>query len=234
MNATVEIKTDVDGLIIDHLYVVEIISRQFFLRFRKSIELEDIRSAGYLGLVLATKKFDPNRGYEFRTYAEHRIRGEILDWARSCDPISRSARKRVRDLEEGERNLCAVLGREPNSEELSAFLGIDLSRVDHIRQDALLVATKSLDDLDAGGSRYNIEDVVDNNDGSDKIRRSAEFSCIAGLFDRLPKKQREVMTLYYVEGLLMKEIGRTLNLTESRVSQLHAQALGKIRKIVTR
>jgi len=199
------------------------------------VEMDDLVSAGTLGLVDALRKFDPSRKVKIESYARHRIRGGILDALRSLDPATRDMRRRSRRVEETYHELEATLGRPVKDEEIAQALGISLkawhrwAREIHAlpfggwrrRETAALVRTRPAGD--EGGM------AVPQEDPFDLCYRREQRDLMNRELARLPERERLILTLYYRQDLTMRQIAARLNVDESRVSQLHAEALQRLK-----
>ena len=193
---------------------------------------EDIISYGTVGLIQAVDRFDPALGVKFETYAIRRIRGSIIDAIRSLHPLSRDANRRARELEQAHDALTQRLGRAPNDSEMTEYLGLSLTDL-HARQVEASASFVSLDTpfTDDGEAACLIDTIADESlptvpDQAEQ--RELNRSLVSALSD-LPERERLVISLYYYEGLTLKEISAVLSVSTSRVSQLHAAAILKLR-----
>jgi RNA polymerase sigma factor for flagellar operon FliA len=194
-------------------------------------EYEDLLSQGLLGLIDAVDKFDPTRGVSFSTYATHRIRGHILDGLRSLDLLSRSSRRRVRQIESAMTDLRGRLGRAPEDQELASHLGMEMNEFKRATVDAARVLLS----LDAGTDDDSEPYDVVSADEVDPLEMLAENDTQAEVMEALASlshREQMILSLYYRDGLTMKEIGAVLDISESRVCQLHGRALLSLRSIV--
>ena len=190
--------------------------------------MSDLTQAGVLGLLDAAKKFDRAKGVRFRTYAELRIRGAILDSLRGLDWVPRSLRRQRRELHGAESRLESKLGRRPTDEELATSMGLSLPELgaarDRVRRaEVASFRTESFDrvvalTIDPGAP-----------DPHELLERSEIESLLARAIEKLTARERLVLTLYYYEELTMKEVGAVLGVNESRVSQIHSKAVSKLR-----
>jgi len=193
----------------------------------RNVELGEMISSGTLGLMEALGKFRPQLGIRFETYAENRIRGAMLDELRRLDWFPRSLRQRVRLLEEAMRKMEHEQGRQPTEEELQVLTGLELREVRQgleALQNQLWLSLDAIQDSvsgeigDSGGEPYN----------STAMRELVEK--VAPLIDRLTPREKLVLSLYYTDELNMRETAEVMGITEGRVSQLHSQALNRLRK----
>ncbi len=221
-----------DRLIMEHLSTVRFIARRMHERLPQHVELEELISAGTIGLIDAVEKFDHRKEVQFKSYAQFRIRGAILDSMRLLDWSPRELRRKARAIEEVIQTLSLKLGLAPNESEIASAL--DLSLDEYQR---LLGQLKNLEvgSLHAERSEETGEEELSYLPGpatDDPLFRCLQGEMKARLveaIDGLPEKERLVLTLYYFEELTMKEIGSTLEVVESRVSQLRASAILRLR-----
>jgi RNA polymerase sigma factor for flagellar operon FliA len=221
-----------DRLLVEHLPTVRYLARRIHERLPQHVELDDLISAGVVGLIDAFSKFDHGKKVQFKSYAQFRIRGAILDSLRTLDWSPRELRRKGRAVEEAIRATTQRLGRAPNESEVSLEMGLDL-----IEYQTLLGELKGLEI----GSLH-MERSEDSGDEElsyvpGPVEDDPLFRCLKGemkqrltdAIDELPEKERMVLTLYYYEELTMKEIGLTLGVVESRVSQIHSSAVVRLR-----
>jgi RNA polymerase sigma factor for flagellar operon FliA len=208
-----------------HIDLVRYLALRISTRLPSSVEVDDLVHDGILGLLDAAEKYDPVRGVRFRTYAEARIRGAILDGLRQKDWRPRSVRLAQRELDAAVGELASVHHRAASDEEIAGAMGLDLEGYRSVLKDASAGPLLSLDDLPPGAFP-----VVRDEQRPDKpLERGDLIRALAEELERLPERERRVMELYYHEGLNMKEVGAVLGITESRVCQLHAQAAARLR-----
>ncbi len=215
--------------ILEYLPQVKRIAGAFSARVPKTVDPADLTSAGTLGLIRAVDEFDPKRGVEFESYARHRIRSSILDYLRALDPLPYSTRVKLRKIESAMLALQASLKRMPSENEIAEALGFSAEQVSDLLAQASSLALFSFDE--GQDTRAAVADRADE-DGSDiltAIERREMKEILAGLIRELPRSERLVLSLYYYEGLKMKEIGNLVGITESRVSQIHARAVTMLR-----
>jgi RNA polymerase sigma factor FliA len=197
---------------------------------------EDLINVGILGLMSALEKFDESRNVQFETYASFRIRGAVLDELRSRDWVPRATRSKDNKIEGAMNALQKNLGRAPEETEIADYLGISLEEYFSLLDEARCVSLISTEDLPPDYmERYSREDVqkVINEGNPLSMLVDMEFKDkVKQAINRLPTKEKLVLSLYYYEELTMKEAGRVMELTESRVCQLHAQAILRLRSMV--
>jgi len=218
-----------------YLPVVRNVAKGIHRRLPKHIELDDLVSAGVIGLISAVKKFNPRLGTDFRKYAEIRITGAILDEIRNMDTVSRSARQRQTEYEKTERELEKQLKRKPTEAEIAKYLGVDMEEFEHYQSRAKPVVTINFDDLgilrdqDKRDILQYIKDPVSVDPQVEAAYKAIKRE-IAASIAGLPEKQRVVLTLYYYEEMNLKDIGRMMGLTESRICQLHSKAIKDLKQ----
>lgn len=229
-----------DELVVSHLPLVKFIVDRIASSLPPHLDRDDLRSAAVIGLISAAERFDPSRGVQFKTFAEQRIRGTIMDELRAQDWLTRSLRDKFKKLEKEFALLEQRLGRNPSSEEVAQAMGLELKEYFRLLEEIHLLSFVSLDDAwhDEDGAPFGLLDVLEDK-GTESpqnqmiARQTVER--LAEAIDALPEKERIVITLYYYEELNLKEIGAVLDLTESRISQLHSQAIvrlrGKMKKV---
>jgi RNA polymerase sigma factor FliA len=228
-----------DNLINETLPLIKHIAHRVATRLPANIEMRDLINAGVIGLLDAIEKFEPERGVKFKTYAEVRIRGAILDSLRNLDWAPRSLRKKSKDLEKIYADLSQKLGRPATDEEVSEAMGEDIEDF-HALVDQLHGLTigsfENLSDSEDSENYINYYPDDGSNDPYAKFESNELTSLLAQAIEELPEKERLVLSLYYYEEFTMKEIGALLGVNESRVSQLHTKATlrlrGRLSKVV--
>ena len=222
-----------EGMIQEFLPVIKYMALRLAMRVPAGLNVEDLISAGTVGLLDALGKFDPSREVKFRTYAEFRIRGAMLDEMRAMDWVPRSVRERIGRIQHAANEFTKRKGRTPTESELAAELGVDAEEVDEVLLQAKGTVVLSLDDLGTGeDDSHSIMDALADTDQPNPLESLLSEDTrkvLAEAIDRLPERQRLVLTLYYFEELTMKEIGSLLSVTESRICQLHAQAMVRLK-----
>lgn len=224
-----DLAVDRDKLILDHVPLLKHIAGRLSLDLPARIEREDLVGYGMIGLIQAADAWEPARGLKFSTFAYPKIRGAILDELRKQDFLPRSRREKVRELERALHDLEQELGIAPSPEELAARLGISIDDVDEILLSAKSAGQTSLDE----GPSEELAAMLADPRSKDPVG-SAEWQEMKVLLTRaiggLPEPEKTVITLYYAEGLLLKEIGEILGVHESRVSQLHSRAIFRLNR----
>lgn len=225
---------DRDELIITHLPLVKFLVGRIASQLPPHLDREDLMSAAVIGLITAAERFDPGRGVQFKTFVEQRIRGTIMDELRSQDWLTRSLREKFKRLEQEFAILEQKLGRNPTSEEVSSAMGMNLDEYFHLLEEVHFLSVVSLDDSweDEDGSPFGLLDVLEDKgveNPQKQLMAKEMVDILAESIDSLPEKEKIVVTLYYYEELNLKEIGEVLSLTESRICQLHSQAIMRLR-----
>lgn len=197
---------------------------------------EDLINVGIIGLMSALEKFDKTRNVQFETYARFRIRGAVLDELRARDWVPRSTRSKDNRLEEAFSRLQKDLGRAASEEEVAEYLGISLEEYFKLLDESRCVSLISSEDLphdyvDHHGQAEVMEKIEAGNP-LDLLARQELKAKLKEAIDDLPDKEKLVLSLYYYEELTMKEIGKVMELTESRVCQIHSQATLRLRYVV--
>lgn len=223
-----------DKLIMEYAPLIRFIAQKIAIRLPSNIELDDLISSGVIGLMDAIEKYDPSRDNKFKTYAEFRIRGAILDELRSQDWVPRSVRDKAKLLDRKTIELEAELGRSPDDEEVAERLGISMDEFYDLVNQVRPVSILSIDEQQTFSnvdkkSIFNLLEGCKLNNPYSQLNMKTVKKIIVEAIEELPERQRLVLSLYYYEDLNLKEIGKVLRVTESRVSQLHAQATQKLR-----
>ncbi|HVO35479.1 MAG TPA: FliA/WhiG family RNA polymerase sigma factor [Gemmatimonadales bacterium] len=217
-----------------HLGLVQTIAREVLARLPRAVELDDLVSAGALGLVSALEAFDPLRGLEFSTFATPRIRGAVLDELRAQDWVPRSVRRRSRAVAAAISTLEHRLGRAPRPREIAEQLRIGLDEYWRWRYDidraTLANVVPGQEGSGDGLVHPSTSDGVSVTAGDDDLDRGDEARSLRDQIAELPPNERTVLALYYYEDLTLRQIGEVLHLTESRISQIRTRALRRLRE----
>jgi RNA polymerase sigma factor for flagellar operon FliA len=222
-------------LIRQYTPLIKYIASRIAMRLPPNVALDDLVSAGVIGLIDAIEKYDPNRNTQFKTYAEFRIKGAILDELRSLDWVPRSVRKKFHRIEAAYTKLQKDHGRPAKDEEVAAELGVDLPEFHRLLDASRGVSLLSLDSAASFAANLSRDDVVEvacsaqNDDPAEALGLSELRDEVAKAIESLPAKERYVVSLYYYEELTMKEIGEIMGYTESRISQMHTKAMFRLR-----
>ena len=225
-------KQERDELIIKYAPLVKNIVGRIALRLPDYINKDDLIDVGIIGLITALKKFDKTKNVPFEVYASFRIRGAILDELRSRDDISRSARDKATKIEKAFVILQKKLKRYPTDEEISSFLNISLDKYYKLLDEAKGVCILSADDLSP--NYYQNYSIYEKSDPFNFIAHNELKEILADAIKSLPEKEKLVLSLYYYEELTLKEIGIVMQLSESRICQIHSKAILKLKAKIKR
>jgi RNA polymerase sigma factor for flagellar operon FliA len=207
-------------------HLVERLAAQLARRVGSPDLQDDLRSVGSLGLLDAARRFDAGRGVKFETFAQHRIRGAMLDELRQIDHLPRRLRAASDKIAEARRKLSSSLGREPSADEIATFLRIGVSQV--VELETLSKPVVALEPLEMEtAEQYAMSEELSPMEAAMRRERSAQ---LVAAIDELTERQRQVVALYYVEGLTFREIARILGVSEPRICQIHGDALRRIRE----
>lgn len=227
-----------ENLIKKYLYLVEQMANRLSASIpQRIIPKEDLIGLGYIGLMEAIKKFDYQKGYQFETYGLWRIKGAMLDGIRQMDWIPRGLRDKAKKLNQASRHLEQTLMKSPSEEELSEFLDMPLDEVDQAMAALSISTLLSLNEPinaneEEGKQQFRLDQIMDETTVSQERQlQMDEFRNIIALtIDKMPEKERLVISLLYYEGLTQVEISEVLNLTKGRISQIHSQAILRLRR----
>lgn len=218
-------------LIEHYLPIVKYTAERIYMKLPEKVELDDLISAGIFGLMDAIDAYDPQRGVKFATYCTPRIRGAILDELRSMDWVPRLVRARAHQLGNATRTLEAHLGRLPNEKEIAEELELNMDDFYRLQRDATAIGLVSLsNNLDIEGDNDICEiDVIEDRKSEDPMTEAQKRDLKNLLTRGLTRAERLILVLYYYEEMTMKEIGATLDLSESRVSQMHSSIIARLK-----
>ncbi|MCZ2112010.1 MAG: FliA/WhiG family RNA polymerase sigma factor [Dehalococcoidia bacterium] len=203
------------------------------------LDYEDILSYGTIGLIEAFDRFDGSKGVKFETYAISRIRGSIIDALRSLDRLPRSVRQKAKKLEAITLELTAANGREPTDAEIAELMGMTMEQYNQTLVDTSWV-TVSLDglldrdDQNDGSSSSELPADPDQEDFTERLEKRQMLDALTGAIKTLPEREWLIVSLYYKDEMTMKEIAQILEISESRVCQLHGRALSRLRARLAR
>jgi len=225
-------------LIKEYLPYVKRIVHRLALHLPATIDIDDLMNVGVIGLIQAVDRYDPERDNKFMTYAVFRIKGAVLSELRARDFLSRSNRRKIRELENAYLRLEQKLGREVEDAEIAKELGVDLEQVYRTKQ-LSSISFVSFEDLGFSSKDEKeklMKFLINNDEDALTLTKLKELkSALAKAIEQLSEKERLVISLYYLDELTMKETGEILGITESRVSQIHSQAIihlrAKLRKL---
>jgi RNA polymerase sigma factor for flagellar operon FliA len=218
-----------DKTIEDLMWLVRCIAKGMADCLPQQVDLDDLISAGTVGLIKAVDDFDPGRGAKLETYARYRIKGAILDDLRKQDMLPYSTRSKLRGLDRAIHNLERKLGRHPTDREIVEEAGISEDEMSRLLAVATAIDLYSLDDILENGEEElqlaHDHPASQPEDPLSKLEREEMTRVMVGGLKALPRMERTVLGLYYYEGLRMKEIGEVLGVSESRISQVHSKAI---------
>jgi len=220
-----------------YLHLVKYVAGRISINLPPNVEINDLINDGILGLIDATEKYDDARGVKFETYAITRINGAILDALRALDWVPRAVRQRARELERVYQELEAEYGRAASPNEVAERMGLTRKELDVLMQKIRGTSVLSLEEFLPNEKGYEIPLLGTLKDTETDVTSAVEArkvkAALVKAVEDLPPQERTVISLYYFEGLTLKEIKGVLNVSESRVSQIHAQAVihlrGKLR-----
>jgi RNA polymerase sigma factor for flagellar operon FliA len=222
-----------EELIKSYLPLVKKVVHRLSGRLPKDVDLKEMLNSGIIGLVDALEKYDPKHETNFSTYAQFRIRGAILDSFRSQDWLPRSLRFKSHKIESAYQRVEQRLGRSATDEEVAAELGVAVDEFQKLLGEVGSVVMLSFEELGFGHGeeRFQADDWIASNSGDplNSLLGGEKVNLIARALDRLPEKERLVISLYFYEELNLKEIGEILGVTESRASQVRSRALIRLK-----
>lgn len=217
-----------------YIHLVKYVAGRIGVNLPPNVELNDLISDGVIGLIDAIEKYDDQRGVKFETYAITRIHGAILDALRALDWVPRAVRQRARELDRVSLELENELGRRPTHDEIAARMNVTPEELDKIQQRVRGTAVLSLEEhlpTDKGSDIPLLDTLAgDESDVGADFERDEVREMLLEAVDKLPTQERTVIRLYYFQGQTLKDIKATLGVSESRVSQIHAQAVIHLRK----
>lgn len=226
-------KADKNSLLTDHMPLVKRLAHQMKAKLPPSVEVDDLVQAGMIGLLDAINRYEENHGAQFETYAVLRIRGAMLDELRSSDWMPRSTRQNMRKVEQAMNALQQQLGRPPSESEVARSLKLSLVDYQEMLGDSgghQLVYYEDFHDNDGEGHDSFLDRYAVDDDDPLKALLDTDFrQAVIDAIDGLPPREKMLMGLYYEEELNLKEIGAVMGVSESRVSQLHTQAVARLR-----
>lgn len=224
-----------DTLIVQYIYLIRYVVGRVKVTLPATISIEDIAGYGVEGLINAIERYSPQKNTRFETYALIRIRGAILDRIRAQDFLPRSVRRKIKDIKNAQEKLKQELGRMPTTTEVANLLEMEPEKVNQ-----LLAEDTTMTSLyDKRGNTEDSVEIIDTIQDENKLnpQENAEEQNVKQELEkalkRLPERERIIMVLYYQENMTLKEIGETINMSESRVCQLHAQGIMKLKNILS-
>ena len=224
-----------DALIVQYIYLIRYVVGRVKVTLPATISIEDIAGYGVEGLINAIERYSPQKNTRFETYALIRIRGAILDRIRAQDFLPRSVRKKIKDIKNAQEHLKQELGRIPTTTEVANYLDMDPDKVNQL----LSEDTTMTSIYEKRGNSDDSMEIIDTIQDTNKLNPQEQMEeknikqQLEKALRRLPERERVIMVLYYQENMTLKEIGATLNMSESRVCQLHAQSIMKLKNILS-
>lgn len=224
-----------DTLIVQYIYLIRYVVGRVKVTLPSTISIEDIAGYGVEGLINAIERYSPQKNTRFETYALIRIRGAILDRIRAQDFLPRSVRKKIKDIKNAQEHLKQELGRMPTTTEVASYLDMEPDKVLQLLSEDTTMTSL----YDKKGNTDDSVEIIDTIQDTNKLnpQEQAEEQNVKQELEkalkRLPERERIIMVLYYQENMTLKEIGSTINMSESRVCQLHAQAIMKLKNILS-
>lgn len=224
-----------DVLIVQYIYLIRYVVGRVKVTLPATISVEDIAGYGVEGLINAIERYSPQKNTRFETYALIRIRGAILDRIRAQDFLPRSVRQKIKILKEAQEYLKQELGRMPTTKEIAEHVEMDADKVNQLLSEDVTMTSI----YEKKGSSEDSVEIIDTIQDTTKLnpQENAEEKNVKQELERalkrLPERERMIMVLYYQENMTLKEIGETINMSESRVCQLHAQSIMKLKNILS-
>ena len=224
-----------DMLIVQYIYLIRYVVGRVKVTLPATISIEDIAGYGVEGLINAIERYSPQKNTRFETYALIRIRGAILDRIRAQDFLPRSVRKKIKDIKSAQEHLKQELGRMPTTQEVAEYIDMEPEKVIQLLSEDTTMTSL----YDKKGSNEDSVEIIDTIEDTNKLnpQEQAEEKNVKQELEkallRLPERERVIMVLYYQENLTLKEIGETIGMSESRVCQLHAQSIMKLKNILS-
>jgi len=227
-------QTTRDRLIMEHAPLIKYIVNRIAQRLPSHVDLDDLMNTGVIGLMDAIEKYNPEKNCKFKTYAEFRIKGAILDQLRSLDWVPRSVRQKSRKLEAAYSQMEQKLGRSASDEEVADELGVEIKKFHEMLNQVRGISVVNLDEVRNASDleKKNLIDVLEDTSGEDPagaLNIDEMKRMVAESISQLPEKERLVISLYYYDELNMKEVGKILDITESRVCQIHTKSILRLR-----
>ena len=225
-----------EQIVLEHTSLIRYIVNRIAVRLPSHIDLDDLHNTGVIGLMDALEKYDPEKNCKFKTYAEFRIKGAILDQLRSLDWVPRSVRQKSRKLERAYGEVEQRLGRGASEDEVADSLVLQIEKFHELLNQVRGISLVNLEEIrgtnsdgDRTGTYADIVEDVNSENPFATLKVTESKQVIAQTISSLPEKERLVISLYYYEDLNMKEIGNILGITESRVCQIHTKSVLRLR-----
>ena len=217
--------------VLAHYAMVEMVARSIHSRLPSSVQLDDLISVGVLGLIESLDRYDPTRGVPLETFARHRVRGSILDALRAADWVPHSVRRKAQAIERTRRELHRRSGDRPSESAIATRLGMPMERYRSMAADAEIRTLLSLDAPAANDSTTLLGETVSGEaDVADEAEMTELWELVHTAVQKLPQRESQAITMYYFQGLQLKQVGAALGVTESRACQLCGQGVKRLRK----
>ena len=224
-----------DTLIVQYIYLVRYVVGRVKITLPATVSIEDIAGYGIEGLINAIERYSVKKNTRFETYALIRIRGAIIDKIRQEDFLPRSIRKKIKDIKNAQEELKQKLGRTATTSEVAEFLDMEVEKINQLLAEDTTI-TSLYEKKGTGEDSIEIIDTVQDNNKLDPQAQMEEDNVKSELeraLKKLPERERTIMVLYYQENMTLKEIGEAIDISESRVCQLHAQAIMKLKNLLS-
>ena len=224
-----------DTLIVQYIYLVRYVVGRVRVTLPPTVSIEDITGYGIEGLINAVERYSVQKNTRFETYALIRIRGAIIDKIREEDFLPRSVRKKIKDIKTAQEHLKQELGRMPTTSEVAQYMNMDADKINQLLSEDTVITSI----YDKKGTSDDSVEIIDTiQDGNklnpqEQVEEDSVKSELERALKRLPERERVIMVLYYQENMTLKDIGAAINVSESRVCQLHAQAIMKLKNILS-
>jgi RNA polymerase sigma factor for flagellar operon FliA len=223
-------------IIMEYAPLIKFLAKKVASKINYSVEVDELVNCGVLGLIDAIEKFDNSKENKFKTYAEFRIRGAMLDYLRELDWTPRSVRDKAKNIERTSADLQEKLGRTPNGEEIAGALGMSSNEYHHYVQLSKTNSVVSIDEIIREENTRPKLFLISSTDGVDgptkQLEQLSAKETIANAIKALPEREQTIVSLYYFEELNLKQIGEVLEISESRASQLHAKAIKSLKTVL--
>jgi len=224
-----------DTLIVQYIYLVRYVVGRVRVTLPPTVSIEDITGYGIEGLINAVERYSVQKNTRFETYALIRIRGAIIDKIREEDFLPRSVRKKIKDIKAAQEHLKQELGRMPTTTEIAQYMDMEPDKINQLLSEDTVITSI----YDKKGSSEDSVEIIDTiQDGNklnpqEQVEEDSVKQELERALKRLPERERVIMVLYYQENMTLKDIGAAINVSESRVCQLHAQAIMKLKNILS-
>lgn len=225
-----------EELVHAYMPLADYVADRIAITLPSSVQKDDLKSLGYIGLLEALERFDVARGLKFETFAMWRIKGAILDGLRKSDWVPRSVRKKAKDMEEAFQKLQSNQKEPVTDEQISEYLGMTIEEYGQLLNDVQMLSFISIDEPVGDEGNVFRELIPDDKTISpeEQLELNEAHSLLAKAIDRLPEKEKVVVSLYYYEELTLTEIAKILSVSTSRISQLHTKAVLRLRGFLSR